>query len=489
MRRTKSIFFKYFVICSAVILISFVCLGAVLLLVSSQYFIGEKKDLLYANLNRASVESQTIILTERYSQDDKASAYPWKDDVTAVLKNYAAACNAEFFIANAQGEVVASSDINLIGYGDVEAKTIPQNILDEFGSDDPDYLQSSLGDFFDTEHHNVGIRFEDRDKNTFYIITSASVTQQDGAVWSMMELFILSAVIVLLASMAIVYVATMRLTAPIREMAEAARKIGNGDFSTTLPEYEITEFDELGNAINDMSANLLSYDKMRTSFVQNVSHELRTPMTSIGGFVDGILDGTIPPSSHKKYLGLISTEIKRLTRLVRSMLNLAKIESGSMKPDMKMISIIEPIANTLFTFEGRIEKKQIEIEGLDVGRVMVYADNDLIHQVMYNLIENAIKFVDDGGYIRFGFETEGDIVKISIENSGDGLSEAELPMIFDRFYKTDESRSKDATGVGLGLNIVKSIVKLHGGSIRVTSIKGQYTRFIIDLKNKPPKGE
>ncbi len=482
MQRTKSIFFKYFIICSAVILISFICLGAVLLLVSSQYFIGEKKDLLYSNVNRASVETQTIIRTQHISEGTQDKEYIWRDEVANVLKAYAAASNAEFFIVNDRGEIVASSDISLANF--TNGRVIEASILEKI-SDEPVYMQSGLGGFFESTHHNVAVRFYDLDDNALYLFASASVSQQDSSVGAMMKLFLLSAVIVLLVSMIIVYFATIKLTAPIREMAEAAIKIGQGNFLTRLPEYEITEFDELGNAINDMSANLASYDKMRTSFVQNVSHELRTPMTSIGGFVDGMLDGTIPPSQHRKYLGLISTEIKRLTRLIRSMLNLAKIESGTMKPDMKMISIIEPIANTLFTFESRIEQKHIDIQGLDVGRVKVYADSDLIHQVMYNLIENAIKFVNDGGYIRFGFETEGDFVKISIENSGEGLSEDELPMIFDRFYKTDSSRSKDATGVGLGLNIVRSIVKLHGGNIRVTSVKGKYTRFIIDLKSKP----
>jgi len=165
------------------------------------------------------------------------------------------------------------------------------------------------------------------------------------------------------------------------------------------------------------------------------------------------------------------------------MLNLAKIESGSTKPEFKMINVIEPIANSLFSFEDRINAKNLDIRGLDVDRTLIYADNDLVHQVMYNLIENAIKFANDGGYIAFEFEKIGDITEVSIANSGDGLSEEELPLVFDRFYKTDQSRGLDATGVGLGLNIVKSIVKLHGGTIRVTSVEGEYTKFIIQFKN------
>ena len=200
--------------------------------------------------------------------------------------------------------------------------------------------------------------------------------------------------------------------------------------------------------------------------------------------VDGLLDGTIPKEQERYYLKIISSEVHRLARLVRSMLNLAKIEAGELKPNLQYFSVLEPIVDTLVTFEPRLEEKQIEIRGLDVDRVILYADNDLVHQVMYNLIENAIKFVDKGGYIEFHFEPEGNMTSISIRNSGEGLSEDELPLVFDRFYKTDKSRGLDKTGVGLGLNIVRSIIKLHGGKIMVRSVKNEYTEFVFTLPNK-----
>lgn len=472
MRRTKSIFFKYFYICSAVILTSFVCLGAVLLLVSSQYFTGEKRDLLVSNLEKALIEAQ-VAYQDIGTEDEKIAR------VEEVLKNYSNACNANFYVCDINGTVLATSEMT--GVTLEKTKYFPLDYLAQIGTE-PTYLQSDLG-IFDEQHHNVGESFEN-DGVECYMITSAPVSQQDESVMNMIRLYFFSVIIVLIICVVVVYVATLKLTAPIKEMAKITKKIGEGDFTAKLPDYDITELQELGTAINEMSASIANYDKMRTSFVANVSHELRTPMTSIGGFVDGILDGTIPPNMHKKYMSMVSDEIKRLTRLVRAMLNLAKIESGSTKPEFKMINVVEPIANTLFTFEDRINAKNIDIRGLDVDRTLIYADNDLVHQVMYNLIENAIKFVNDGGYIEFGFEVKEDFTEVSVANSGEGLSGEELPMVFDRFYKTDESRSKDATGVGLGLNIVKSIVKLHGGTIRVTSVKGEYTKFIIQFKNK-----
>lgn len=299
-----------------------------------------------------------------------------------------------------------------------------------------------------------------------------------------MEIFGISTVIVIIIVLIIVYFTTMKLTEPVKEIAAVSKEIGKGNFSVALPTYNVQEFEELSNAFNDMAASLKNYDTMRNSFVANVSHELRTPMTSIGGFVDGLLDGTIPKEEERHYLKIISSEVHRLTRLVRSMLNLAKIEAGELKPDMQYFSALEPIVDSLVTFENRLEEKHIEIKGLDVDRVMLYADSDLIHQVMYNLIENAIKFVNDGGYIEFTFTPVGYMTVISIKNSGEGLSEEELPLVFDRFYKTDKSRGLDAAGVGLGLNIVRSIIKLHNGKIMVRSVQGEYTEFVFTIPNK-----
>lgn len=431
-------------------------------------------DLLETNLNKALTEALMTF------QDDTELSWEQRlNNVNNILKAYSAASNADFIITKDNGKIMSSGEVLKTS---IKKETVPLSFLEKIG-EEATYIQSDLDGFFAETHHTVAKHFYDKEQNSMYIIASSPVSQQDDSVKNMLELFVISMVVVLIICVIVVYVATLRLTAPIKDMAQTAKKIGDGDFSSQLPDYDITEFQELGHAINDMAISIASYDKMRTSFVANVSHELRTPMTSIGGFVDGIIDGTIPPNQHKKYLMLVSTETKRLTRLVKSMLNLAKIESGSTKPNFKMINVIEPIANSLFSFEDKINEKNLDIRGLDVDRTMIYADNDLVHQVMYNLIENAIKFVNDGGYIEFGFETIDDITEISVTNSGDGLSEEELPLVFDRFYKTDQSRGLDASGVGLGLNIVKSIVKLHGGTIRVTSVKGEYTKFIIQFKN------
>ena len=468
MSNRKSIFFKYFVICSAVILISFVCLGTVLLLVSSRYFIDEKKSLLEKNTKALALYTQEEML---------AQPADWKKSVTDEMMQYSMACNADFILCDSTGAVLVNSSKDPV----CSPHNISVHELEAF-SDNCEYVYSDLGGAFDAIYHVIGKSFKANGPE-YYVLAFSSKAAQDDYTYNIMEIFIVSAIIVLVIVMFLVYFMTLKLTEPIKEIAEVSKKIGAGDFSVTLPDYSTSELEQLSNAFNDMAASLKSYDTMRNSFLANVSHELRTPMTSIGGFVDGLLDGTIPKEQERYYLKIISSEVHRLARLVRSMLNLAKIEAGELKPNLQYFSVLEPIVDTLVTFEPRLEEKQIEIRGLDVDRVTLYADNDLVHQVMYNLIENAIKFVDKGGYIEFHFEPEGNMTSISIRNSGEGLSEDELPL-FDRFYKTDKSRGLDKTGVGLGLNIVRSIIKLHGGKIMVRSVKNEYTEFVFTLPNK-----
>ena len=465
MNNGRSIFTRYFAICSAVILISFCCLGTVLLLVSTRYFLDSKKSLMLKDARALASSSQEKI-------KEKPDSYT--EDIENELKEYAIKSNADYMMCGADGDVIATSGGAI--------KSVKKELLESF-NDDVNYQYTKFDDEGDV-YHIIGVSFKGY-RSTFYLLAYSPKSAHDSYTQNIMEIFLVSAIAVLLVVMFLVYFATLKLTAPITEVAEIAKKLGSGDFSVTLPEYNIKEFDQLSTAFNEMAANLKSYDTMRNSFLANVSHELRTPMTSIGGFVDGMLDGTIPKSQQTYYLRIISTEVARLTRLVKSMLNLAKIEAGELEPNKTSFAVTEPILDTLLTFEPRIEEKNIEIRGLDVQRINLYADLDLIHQVMYNLIENAIKFVDKGGYIEFSFDDSGDGTSVSIRNSGEGLSEDELPLVFDRFYKTDKSRGIHAQGLGLGLNIARSIIEIHGGKIMVKSLKGEYTEFTFII----PKAE
>ena len=261
-------------------------------------------------------------------------------------------------------------------------------------------------------------------------------------------------------------------------MSAAAKSFGNGDFSMRVPVTSSDEIGQLALAFNNMADSLSNSESMNRSFVANVSHELKTPMTTIAGFIDGILDGTIPPERQTHYLRIVSDEVKRLSRLVKTMLNLSRIDNGELKLRPADFDISETVLSTVLTFEKSIEEKHIDIRGLDtLTPQQVRGDEDLLHQVIYNLVENAVKFTNKGGYIAFTVSDSIDRVAVAIENSGSGIQADELPMVFEKFYKTDKSRSQDKNGMGLGLYLVKTIIKLHGGDITVSSAVDQYTQF------------
>ena len=236
--------------------------------------------------------------------------------------------------------------------------------------------------------------------------------------------------------------------------------------------------------MNSMAQSLSALEYSRRSFVANVSHELKTPMTTIGGFIDGILDGTISQDEEERYLKIVSNEVKRLARLVSSMLNLSKIEAGELSLNLKKVDISKLIFSTLLSFEQLINNKSIDIRGLDtMDSIKVNADEGLLGQVLYNLIDNAVKFTEEGGYIDVRTEKSHDITTVTIRNSGAGVPADEIERIFERFYKVDKSRGLDTKSTGLGLYIVKSIVEMHGGTVEASSELGKYTQFKFTIPN------
>ncbi len=300
--------------------------------------------------------------------------------------------------------------------------------------------------------------------------------------------FLLSASLMLLCASVLTMFLTRRLTDPLHQISEAAQKFGGGDFSVRVAEMSgDDEVARLAANFNTMAANLEAIDNSRAQFMGNIAHELRTPMTTIKGFIDGILDGTIPPELQHHYLEIVSQEVGRLARLVQNMLDISKLESGEYQMHARLYNIWETLTGAALSAEQRITAGQIGLEGLDPdAQLLVYADSDLVHQVVYNLLDNAIKFTPPGGTIRFAAQRLGPDVEISLWNSGQGISPEALPFVFERFYKEDKSRGLNARGSGLGLHICKVLVNLSGGQIRVESQKGEWCKFTFTLPAELP---
>lgn len=279
-----------------------------------------------------------------------------------------------------------------------------------------------------------------------------------------------------------------KLSAYETDFRRIAEKYAKRDFSEHIPNNIPYTSSEIADYVNATAADVAKSEETSKTFIANVSHELRTPITTIGGFVDGILDGTIPKSHQNEYLVLVSKEIKRLSILISSMLNMSRFETGTLRPNFRDANLTEIVIQTVLMFEKKIEDKQLEVEGLGSDRMSAEVDSDLLQQVIYNLVENAVKFINTGGTLSFRFERSvNGICTIGIKNTGEGLRNDEITQVFDRFYKTDSSRGKDTTGLGLGLAISRKIVHLHHGHIVVKSVYGEYTEFLIQIPEKQPR--
>ena len=272
---------------------------------------------------------------------------------------------------------------------------------------------------------------------------------------------------------------------PLREMAKTASAFGHGDLEARvrLSRHQPEEVEELALAFNNMASSLQKSEYQRQEFVANVSHELKTPMTTIGGYIDGMLDGTIPPEKHRHYMQIVSDETKRLSRLVRSMLDISQLQSDAGIPDEKLsrFDISECAGQMLLTFEQKILAKDLNVEVVWPDYpLFTVAYQDAICQVIYNLVDNAVKFCPQQGTLGLRITTGDSKIYLTVENDGETIPPEELPLVFDRFHKLDKSRSQNRDGWGLGLYIVKTIVCSHGEDISVTSKDGK-TAFTFTL--------
>lgn len=477
----KSIFYKYFRSFAAVVAASILVLGSLFMIFASDYFKEDKRETME---QQVAVTGSLLLANSDYDQESNRVVIN-SSAITEGFETLSMLGDSAVFFTNSSGVIqlwCEGGDFSQPVY------TVSPQVLRTIDGEGSYFAAGRMAGLFDESYYTYGEGIQIASGATIgYIFVAEPASELQSFLTEMIKMFLLSAVAVLVLSVVVTYYSTIKMVRPLREMAAAAKKFGQGDFSSRIDVTSDDEIGQLAMALNNMAQSLSQQESMRRSFIANVSHELKTPMTSIGGFIDGILDGTIPPSEHRKYLRIVSEETGRLSRLVRSMLNLSRIEAGELKLNRVTLNIVDTIAQTLFTFEQSIEGKKLDIRGLDAGKVMVDADADLIHQVVYNLIENAVKFVNEGGYLAFSFRTEGGMTYVGIRNSGEGLSKEEIPRVFDRFYKTDRSRGIDKNGVGLGLYLVKSIVGLHGGDIIVSSVQGEYTEFVFSVPSAKVK--
>ena len=320
------------------------------------------------------------------------------------------------------------------------------------------------------------------------VLVSTPMEQVNQILQKVSDTYLFVSVLAVLIAVVIMTFVARNQSKPLKDMAKAANDFGHGNLNARVQvdPKSPDEVQDLALALNNMASSLQQSEYQRQEFVANVSHELKTPMTTISGFVDGMLDGTIPPERHNHYMRMVSDETKRLSRLVRSMLDISRLQDQDIPEEKKSrFDLQELVGQVLITFEQKIESKHLNVD-VDFPNHPTFtrAGPDYITQVIYNLLDNAVKFCPEGGDLAVTIKEGNTKLYVSISNSGETIPQNELSLVFDRFHKLDKSRSQNREGWGLGLYIVKTIVCRHGEDISVTSQNGITTfTFTLPLVN------
>lgn len=281
----------------------------------------------------------------------------------------------------------------------------------------------------------------------------------------------MSMLLAMLISMCLVFFESRHISKPLKEINNAVLEIASGKFDKRVNVSSSDEIAQLASSFNYMADSLKQLEEMRSGFISDISHELRTPMTSISGFVEGILDGTVPKEKEREYLGIVLEESTRLARLTNEMFEMTKMTSPEYKLSVKKFDITEAVRLCIISAEQKIESKNLELDvWFENDSMNVLADQDAIKRVVINLLDNAIKFSSLDATVGIRIYERNKRINVEISNYGTGISENEIPHIFDRFYKIDKSRGRDKAGAGLGLSFVKNILNLHSQQITVTSV-------------------
>ena len=475
MRRFKGIYWRQFGINVGLVALTLVLLGTSFFALTYSYIMAEKRDELETkagiiaqmteNVHTNGDLREIVDMAQRMSN---INFVIWVPDLGYLVGTDSSINNARLTLPAAMGEKLAK--------GETYAGT------------------SDLG-IYEKPRFIVAIPAQVTSDGCSVVGPVLAIAEPDymTEMWrAFLGIFGVTAITVLLIAFVATATTTVQQTRPIKDMADAARKFAEGNFDARI--YDNGRDDEIGElteAFNAMADSLQKTEQQRREFIANISHELKTPMTTIAGYADGILDGVISPEEERQYLSIISAESRRLSRLVRRMLDVSQLQSMDLIKQKKPFDLSESMRRVLVSMEKKITDRGLDVDvEIPEDPVIVLGDNDLLTQVVYNLLENAAKFASQGSTLFLGLEKQGDKAVVTVRNQGETIPAEELPLLFERFHKTDKSRSEDKDGVGLGLYIVRTILEQHREKITAASEDGVTTfSFTVQLaeENKPAK--
>ncbi|MGN1158703.1 MAG: sensor histidine kinase [Lachnospiraceae bacterium] len=419
---------------------------------------------------------EAVIISDSYASDlynNNTSMETVKKQLDA-LDSY---LSASVWIMNPSGRVLVDSKHPI----DVENQIVVENF-------DPTITGNSyytVGNFFGMSEEDMltvfaPITSDFKVKGYVVILMPISTIEQSSN--SLLNISYLLLVILFLLSLIILIFFTELVYIPLRKITRATEQYALGNLHYQLSVDSEDEIGYLAASLSYMAEELAQGEENQKKLVANISHDFRSPLTSIRGYLEAMLDGTIPPEMHEKYLQIVLNETDRLTKLTNNLLTLNNLNAKGMLLEKTDFDINSVIKNTAATFEGTCKQKMIAIELILTGEEMiVHADMVKIQQVLYNLLDNAIKFSHHDSIIKIETTLKHNKIFVSVKDNGIGIPKESLKLIWDRFYKTDLSRGKDKRGTGLGLSITREIIKAHGENINVISTEGVGSEFIFTL--------
>ena len=478
----KSVFSKYVTAFMLIILASFLVVLTITVTAIGRFSNSVKEEVVINTVETSKNYFSSLLYSsgakDLYGLDERE-----RSETVSMLSNIS--INVEdvsTVVADIDGNIVFSyycENTKMAFEGD-----LPRDVVDALVADGEYYSTGELTDFFSGANILCASVIENCDGEACGYVFSCSDSFMMSDLWQLMFRTVMGAILwVLLAALIAVYFISERVIAPLREISNAAKSFAKGKFDVRVPVHGSDEVAELAETFNNMAESLNNYDSMRNTFMSDVSHDLRSPMTSIAGFIDGILDGVIPPEQHEYYLKVVSNEVHRLSRLVSTLLDLSRIQAGDRKFTMSRFDVCETARLILISFEQKIDAKHLEVEfDSQDERIYVNADSDAVYQVIYNLCHNAVKFAKEGGVLKISISRiKGKKVLVEVYNEGQGIAKEDIQYVFERFYKSDKSRGLDKSGAGLGLFISKTIVEAHNERIWAESEYGKNCSFKFTL--------
>ncbi|MGN0495391.1 MAG: ATP-binding protein [Lachnospiraceae bacterium] len=383
----------------------------------------------------------------------------------------------------------------LIAASNVSDETPKKSVPDDLVKIDKDFNikkgftnVGTFYDFFDTQMISLGFPVYNGEELEGYLVLHTSMSELDALQSEMQNImFIPLFVTILIVGIVLAYMSGTVLR-PIAKINDAAREFAKGNFEARTGVNRNDEIGELSDSLEYMASELSKLDEYRKNFIANISHDFRSPLTSIKGYLEAMIDGTIPVEKYDRYLNIVLNESKRLTKLTTGLLELNDFDTYGPILKRTTFDVVDVIRETRNTVEGKCEEKRLDFRiQCKAKDTTVYADKMKIGQVVFNLVDNAIKFSPKNSSIVITVTEKNEKVFISVKDEGPGIEKDKQNKVFDRFYKTDSSRGKDKQGTGLGLSIVKEIVKAHGEQIDLISTEGAGSEFTFSLPRKPEK--